>query len=50
LKNLADIHFANAKVIALVQDNLNIHSKASFYEPFLVAEARQARRPRAQPY
>ena len=29
LKDLADIHFANAKTIALVQDNLNIHSKAS---------------------
>jgi DDE superfamily endonuclease len=32
LKELADIHFANAKVIVLVQDNLNIHSKASLYE------------------
>jgi hypothetical protein len=29
---LADVHFANAKTIALVQDNLNIHSKASLYE------------------
>src|SRR2546429_6264751 len=32
LKDLADIHFANAKTIVLVQDNLNIHSKASLYE------------------
>jgi hypothetical protein len=29
LKELADIHFANAKTIVLVQDNLNIHRKAS---------------------
>jgi hypothetical protein len=28
LKELADVHFAKAKTIALVQDNLNIHSKA----------------------
>jgi hypothetical protein len=32
LKELADVHFAKAKTIALVQDNLNIHSKASLYE------------------
>jgi hypothetical protein len=29
LKELADIHFASAKTIVLVQDNLNIHRKAS---------------------
>ncbi|WP_259194111.1 IS630 family transposase [Bradyrhizobium elkanii] len=34
LKDLADVHFANAKTIILVQDNLNIHSKASLYEAF----------------
>jgi len=34
LKELADTHFADAKVIVLVQDNLNIHSKASLYEAF----------------
>ncbi len=34
LKELADVHFANAKTIALVQDNLNIHSKASLNEAF----------------
>ena len=28
LKDLADAHFAAAKVIVLVQDNLSIHSKA----------------------
>src|SRR2546425_6656500 len=41
LKDLADIHFANAKTIVLIQDNLNIHSKASLYEAFPAAEARR---------
>src|SRR4030088_491537 len=41
LKDLADLHFANAKAIVLVQDNLNIHSKASLYEAFPAAEARR---------
>ena len=40
LKDLADRHFAQAKTIVLVQDNLNIHSKASLYEAFPAAEAR----------
>jgi hypothetical protein len=34
-------HFANAKTIVLVQDNLNIHCKASLYEAFSAAEARR---------
>src|SRR5258708_8116140 len=29
LKDLADVHFPTARTIVLVQDNLNIHSKAS---------------------
>ena len=41
LKDLADIHFPDAKTIVLVQDNLNIHSKASLYEAFPAAEARR---------
>jgi hypothetical protein len=41
LKDLADVHFSNAKTIVLVQDNLNIHSKASLYEAFPAAEARR---------
>ncbi len=41
LKDLADVHFANAKIIVLVQDNLNIHGKASLYEAFPAAEARR---------
>jgi len=41
LKELADIHFASAKTIVLVQDNLNIHCKASLYEAFAATEARR---------
>lgn len=41
LKDLADRHFAKAKTIVLVQDNLNIHSKASLYEAFPADEARR---------
>ncbi len=41
LKELADVHFANCTIIVLVQDNLNIHSKASLYEAFPAAEARR---------
>ena len=41
LKDLADVHFANANTIVLVQDNLNTHSKASLYEAFPAAEARR---------
>jgi hypothetical protein len=41
LKDLADVHFLNAKKIALVQDNLNTHTKASLYDAFPAAEARR---------
>ena len=41
LKDLADIHFPYKKSIVLVQDNLNVHSKASLYEAFPPAEARR---------
>src|SRR5207245_11797461 len=41
LKDLADIHFAHAKPIVLVQDNLSTHSKASLYEAFPAVEARR---------
>jgi DDE superfamily endonuclease len=41
LKDVADVHFANAQTIVLVQDNLNIHAKASLYEAFPAAEARR---------
>jgi DDE superfamily endonuclease len=38
---LLHIHSADARTIALVQDNLNIHSKASLYEAFSATEARR---------
>ena len=41
LKELADTRFSHAKTIVLVQDNLNIHAKASLYEAFPAAEARR---------
>lgn len=41
LKDLADIHFPSATTIVLVQDNLNIHCKASLYTAFPAAEARR---------
>ncbi len=41
LQELADIHFANARLITLVQDNLNTHKPASLYEAFPAAEARR---------
>jgi hypothetical protein len=39
LRGLADVHFAQAERIVLVQDNLNTHSPASLYEAFAPAEA-----------
>jgi hypothetical protein len=41
LKDLADVHFSDARTIVLIQDNLNIHAKASLYEAFTAAEARR---------
>ena len=41
LKQLSDVHFANAKKIVLVQDNLNTHIPASLYEAFTALEARR---------
>jgi hypothetical protein len=41
LRELSDIHFADAKQIVPVQDNLNTHSPASLYEAFPPAEARR---------
>lgn len=41
LKDLADIHFPDAKKIILVQDNLNTHKPASLYEAFPAAKARR---------
>lgn len=41
LKDLSDIHFAEADKIVLVQDNLNTHAPASLYEAFPPVEARR---------
>ena len=41
LRDLCDTHFPDAGKIALVQDNLNTHKKASLYEAFPPAEARR---------
>ena len=41
LKDIADVHFAGAAKIVLVQDNLNTHSAASLYEAFPAPEARR---------
>jgi transposase len=38
---LADVHFADAEKLVLIQDNLNIHCRASFYEAFTAPEAQR---------
>jgi hypothetical protein len=39
VRELIDVHYAQAQTIVLVMDNLNTHSPASFYEAFEPAEA-----------
>jgi ribosomal protein S13 len=41
MKELADKHYPRAEKIVLVQDNLNTHTPASFYEAFQAEEAFQ---------
>ena len=41
MRDLVDIHFAEAEKIVLVMDNLNTHKLASLYEAFEPAEARR---------
>jgi hypothetical protein len=41
LKDLVDVHFPDAILISVVQDNLNTHTGAALYEAF---EAKEARR------
>lgn len=41
MKDLVDIHFPNAVLISVVQDNLNTHTPAALYEAFEPAEARR---------
>jgi len=41
LKELCDVHFPDAEIIVLVQDNLNTHVPASLYRAFPPDEARR---------
>jgi hypothetical protein len=41
LRDLVDVHFPDAEVIRVVQDNLNTHTPAALYETFEPAEARR---------
>jgi transposase len=41
LKELVDIHFPDAEIIALVMDNLNTHTIGALYEVFEPAQARR---------
>ena len=41
MKDLVDIHYVEAQVISIVQDNLNTHTPASLYETFTPSEARR---------
>jgi hypothetical protein len=41
VKELVDVHYPDAETIVLVQDNLNTHTPAAFYEAFPPAEARR---------
>jgi len=41
LKELADVHFASAAKIVLLQDNLNTHTPAALYQAFPPEEARR---------
>lgn len=41
IRELVDVHYADAEKIILVLDNLNTHSEGSLYEAFEPAEARR---------
>jgi hypothetical protein len=41
MRELSDVHYADAEKIVIVMDNLNTHSPASFYEAFEPDEARR---------
>jgi hypothetical protein len=41
IQELVDVHYPRAKLIRMVQDNLNTHDGASLYEAFAPAEARR---------
>jgi DDE superfamily endonuclease len=41
MKDLVDVHYPDAVLISVVQDNLNTHTGAALYEAFAPAEARR---------
>ena len=41
MRDMAQVHYPNAKRIVVVLDNLNTHGPGSFYEAFPPAEAKQ---------
>ena len=41
LRDLSDVHFAEAEGLVLVTDNLNVHAPSSLYHAFPPAEARR---------
>jgi hypothetical protein len=41
IRDLVDVHYTHARVVVLVQDNLNTHKPASLYEAFPPEEARR---------
>jgi hypothetical protein len=41
VRDLLDVHYADAKLVTLVMDNLNTHKLASLYEAFEPEEARR---------
>jgi DDE superfamily endonuclease len=41
VRDLVDVHYPHARIIVLVQDNLNTHKPASLYEAFPPEQARR---------
>lgn len=41
IKELVDVHYCNAKMITLVEDNLNTHNPANLYEYYEPSEAKR---------
>jgi hypothetical protein len=41
MRDLVDVHFPEAEVVRVVQDNLSTHTPAALYEAFAPAEARR---------
>ena len=41
IRELVDVHYPDADVVVLLQDNLNTHTPASLYEAFPPAEAKR---------